>query len=106
MNIVQASHIADDRREIMKHIRIRLAEPESRHWRRIYGGLVLVEQLLQRGSRTLMVETAEGHHFDLVQRLTFLENFEFSEDKRVQAMVRQKATVLRSEVIKRIDHPD
>lgn len=105
MNIVQASHSADDRREIMKHIRVCLAETEGKKWRRIYGGLVLVEQLLQRGSRALMVETAEGHHFDLVQRLTFLESFEYSDDKRVQAMVRQKATVLRSEVITRIDHP-
>jgi hypothetical protein len=105
MSIVQASHSVDDRREIMKHLRTRLAEPEARNWRRIYGGLVLVEQLLQRGSRALMTETAEGHHFDLVQRLTFLENFEFGDDKRVQAMVRQKATVLRTEVISRVDNP-
>lgn len=104
MSIVQASHSADDRREIMKHLRVCLAEQASKYWRRVYGGLVLVEQLLQRGSRALMTETAEGHHFDLVQRLTFLSNFEYSEDKRVQAMVRQKASFLRTEVIARMEN--
>lgn len=105
MSIVQASHSADDRREIMQHLRVCLAEPQPRYWRRIYGALVVVEQLLQRGSKALMIETSEGHHFDLVQRLSFLEHFEFREDIRIQAMVRQKATILRSEVVARIQNP-
>mmetsp|Transcript_75879 Transcript_75879/g.144285 ORF Transcript_75879/g.144285 Transcript_75879/m.144285 type:complete len:327 (+) Transcript_75879:53-1033(+) len=103
MNIVQASHNPDDRREIMTHLRQCLMEASEKRWRRIYGGLVLAEQLLQRGARALMVETAEGHHFDLVQRLTFLESFEFKSDRRVQQMVRQKATLLRGVVISRIE---
>jgi hypothetical protein len=105
MNIVQASHSVDDRREIMQHLRECLSEPSEKRWRRIYGGLVLVEQLLQRGSRALMVETSEGLHFDLVQRLSFLEHFSFKTDIRVQGMVRQKAQVLRGEVISRIQNP-
>ena len=31
-------------------------------------------------------------HFDPVQRLTFLEKFEYRDDLRVQGMVRQKAS--------------
>lgn len=106
MSIVQASHSSDDRRIIMNHLRVCLCEPVNKHWRRIYGGLVVVEQLLQRGSRALMIETSEGHHFDLVQRLTFLADFEFREDIRVQAMVRQKAAHLRIEVLTRMENPD
>jgi len=106
MSIVQASHSSDDRRIIMNHLRVCLCEPVNKNWRRIYGGLVVVEQLLQRGSRALMAETAEGHHFDLVQRLTFLSDFEFREDIRVQAMVRQKAAHLRIEVLTRMEDPD
>lgn len=102
MNIVQASHSIDDRSEIMKHMRTCLAEPSESRWRRVYGGLVLLEQLLQRGSKTLMMEAAEGKHFDVVQRLSLLEHFSFKSDVRVQAMVRQKASVLRGEVIQRI----
>lgn len=105
MNIVQASHSADDRREIMTHIRECLAETSQKRWRRIHGGQVLLEQLLQRGSRALVTETSQGMHFDVVQRLTFLERFEFKEDVRVQAMVRQKASVLRGEVLERMENP-
>merc|ERR1719498_1599422 len=77
----------------MNHLRIRLSETEGKNWRRIYGSLVLVEQLLQRGSSVLMTEAAEGQHFDLVQRLSFLEKFVYRDDIRVQAMVRGKAGV-------------
>ena len=30
-------------------LRVRLAEPEPKNWRRIYSAMALVEQLLQRG---------------------------------------------------------
>lgn len=106
MTIVQATHSVDDRGEIMKHIRGCLAESCENRWRRVYGGLVLLEQLLQRGSKTLMLEAAEGKHFDVVQRLTLLEHFSFKSDVRVQGMVRQKAAVLRGEVIQRMQDAD
>eukprot|EP00413_Alexandrium_margalefii_P036466 CAMPEP_0204596628 /NCGR_PEP_ID=MMETSP0661-20131031/53342_1 /ASSEMBLY_ACC=CAM_ASM_000606 /TAXON_ID=109239 /ORGANISM="Alexandrium margalefi, Strain AMGDE01CS-322" /LENGTH=282 /DNA_ID=CAMNT_0051607247 /DNA_START=45 /DNA_END=893 /DNA_ORIENTATION=- len=100
--VSQASNNADDRREIMKHLRECLAEPAHKRWRRIYAALLLVEDLLKNGSQELLTETAEGHHFDLVQRLSLLEHFEFSTDKRVQGMVRAKATALRGDVVPRL----
>mmetsp|Transcript_46183 Transcript_46183/g.100347 ORF Transcript_46183/g.100347 Transcript_46183/m.100347 type:complete len:313 (-) Transcript_46183:226-1164(-) len=102
LSIIQASQGSDERREIMHHLKGCLSESSPGRWRRIYGGLVLMDHLLQRGSPLLVTETAEGHHFDIVQRLTFLEAFEFSTDKRVQGMMRQKATALRSELIARL----
>jgi hypothetical protein len=95
--IVEASNNEEDRRELMTHIRECLAEPTGKHWRRINGGLMIVEALLKRGSPTLITETAEGRHFDLVQRLSFLEHFDYS-DKRVINMIRSKAEALRKEV--------
>mmetsp|Transcript_45084 Transcript_45084/g.124964 ORF Transcript_45084/g.124964 Transcript_45084/m.124964 type:complete len:275 (+) Transcript_45084:49-873(+) len=103
LGIVQASFSADDRREIMRHLNACLSETSSGRWRRVHGGLVLLEQLLQRGARALVAETAEGHHFDLVQRLTFLQRFSFGSDQRVQLMVRQKATALRAGVLSRME---
>lgn len=96
--VVQASNNDEDRPEIMKHLRECLAEPSGKHWRRVYGGLVLVEALVKNGSPALITETAEGRHFDLVQRLSFLEQFH-NEDKRVMNNVRRKAEALRKEVV-------
>jgi len=96
--VAQASNNEEERREIMKHLRECLAEATGKNCRRVYGGLILLETLLKRGSPELMVETAEGHHFDLVQRLSFLEHFDFS-DRTVQGMVRTKAVALRKEVL-------
>lgn len=64
---------------------------------------MLLENLLQRGSRSLVSEISDGHHFDIVQRLSFLEQFENSVDKRVESMVRQKAKVLRADVLAKIE---
>jgi len=96
--VIEASNNEEDRPEIMKHLRECLAEPAGKHWRRIYGGLVLVEALIKNGSPMLLTETAEGRHFDLVQRLSFLEHFE-NTDKRVMNNVRKKAEGLRKEVV-------
>jgi hypothetical protein len=96
--VIEASNSEEDRPEIMKHVRECLAEPCGKHWRRIYGALVLVEALAKSGSPALMTETAEGRHFDLVQRLSFLEHFENS-DKRVMNNIRKKAESLRKEVV-------
>merc|ERR1712129_194721 len=64
--------------------------------------LILVEGPLNNGAQELFDETAEGHHFDLVQQLSLLEKFDCTTDKRVQNMVRSKASGLRAEVVSRI----
>jgi hypothetical protein len=97
-SIVQATHDEGDRRVLMRHLNECLTEKSGDRWRRVHGGLVLLQQVLQRGSRMLIGEIAEGRHCDLIQQLTFLENFAYTTDLRVQSMVRQKASVLRSEL--------
>lgn len=64
---------------------------------------MLLEEMLRRGAPSLATEISEGRHFDPVQRLTFLEKFEYRDDRRVQGMLRQKATVLRTMVIARME---
>merc|ERR1712048_972380 len=59
----------------------------------------------KRGSSELVAETAEGRHFDLVQRLSFLEHSAF-DDKRVQGMIRTKAETLRKETIDLLQNAD
>lgn len=106
--VVEATRLGEEeRREIMMHLRECLAEPQGRRWRRIYAGLVLIEELLKNGAPELVTETAEGRYFDLVQRLSLLEKFECTNDLRVQNMVRTKASGLRSEVVPRLEtHAD
>mmetsp|Transcript_25489 Transcript_25489/g.49973 ORF Transcript_25489/g.49973 Transcript_25489/m.49973 type:complete len:282 (-) Transcript_25489:122-967(-) len=100
--VVTCSHNEEDRRLIMRHIRECLAEPSAIKWRRTFAALILVEDLLKNGAQELFDETAEGHHFDLVQRLSLLEKFECTTDKRVQNMVRSKASGMRAEVVSRL----
>jgi len=87
---------------IMRHIRESLAEPSAIRWRRTHAALVLVEGLLSDGAQELFDETAEGRHFDLVQQLSLLERFDCTTDKRVQNMVRSKASGMRAEVVSRL----
>jgi hypothetical protein len=89
--IVQASYQDSDRRVIMQHLATCLNERTASRWRRIYLATHVIEQLLQRGSPELISETLNGHHFDLVQRMSFLKQFMFSEDERVQGLIRRKA---------------
>jgi len=96
--VVEATKNAEDRPEIMKHIQMCLAESSGKNWRRVYGALVLVEALVKDGAEELFAETAEGRHFDLVQRLSFLEHFD-NADKRVTNNVKKKAEALRKEVM-------
>lgn len=104
--ITQASQVADNRREIMRHLQECLSESSGARWRRVRGGLVLLEQLLKDGAPALLNEISEGLHFDPVQRLTFLEKFEYRDDLRVQGMIRQKATALRADVVARLQGSD
>jgi len=104
-SVTQASQNEDDRRDIMQHLRECLAETSGKNWQRVYSAMMLLEALLKSGSSALMKETAEGRHFDLVQRLSFLEVFSIA-DKCVQGMVRTKAMTLRKEVITALESVD
>lgn len=95
LEIVQASHHEEDRRTIMRHLYTCLNDVSSSKWRCINAGLVVADGLLSKGSRKLVSETAAGAHFDLVQRVSLLEKFEYILDKRVEAMVRRRALSLR-----------
>eukprot|EP00927_Polykrikos_kofoidii_P011795 TRINITY_DN1503_c0_g1_i2.p1 TRINITY_DN1503_c0_g1~~TRINITY_DN1503_c0_g1_i2.p1 ORF type:complete len:305 (+),score=51.23 TRINITY_DN1503_c0_g1_i2:104-916(+) len=100
--IVEASRTEEGRQDIMKHLQQCLAETSARSWLRVHAGLVVVEELLKDGCPTLFSETAEGLHFDLVQRLSFIVHFEHTTDRRAQHMVRTKASALRGEVVARL----
>jgi hypothetical protein len=100
--IAEASSTEEGRQELMRHLQQCLAEPSGAKWLRVHAGLAIVEDLLKRGSMALFAETAEGHHFDLVQRLSFLEFFEHTADRRAQHVIRTKAKPLRGQVMERL----
>lgn len=93
--VVHASHDAAGRREIMLHLHGCLSETASSQWRRVYSGISVLDSLLERGPQELVSEVAGGDHFDLLQRLSFLERYEYGYDPRVQNLVRRKALSLR-----------
>jgi hypothetical protein len=96
--VIQESHDSDCRREIMRHLRECLSESSGKRWQKIYGGMALTEKLMQHGSHDLAIEVAQGHHFDLVQKVSFLEHFDAAArgctDRRAQNVVRAKASEL------------
>jgi len=98
--VIAESHDEECRREIMRYLRECLSESNSRRWQRIYGGLALAEKLMQHGSPELLTEVAQGRHFDLVQKVSFLENFDATargcSDRRAQNVLRKKSTELRT----------
>jgi len=102
LTVTQSSYNADDRREILRHLQECLGESSGYRWRRVHGGLILLTELLKNGAPSVVTEIAEGMHFDPIQRLSFLERFEYKDDRRVQNMVRQKATALRAELLDRL----
>jgi len=103
--VCEASHTGEEARsKIMTHLRECLSDPSAKNWRKIYAALVLVEELMKSGAPALVAETAEGHHFDLVQRLSFLELFQQSADKRAEKTVRTKASALRLVLIQKLQH--
>jgi|Transcript_82292 hypothetical protein len=101
--VVAESHDADCRREIMKHIRECLSESSGKRWQKIFGGLVLTEELMKNGSPHLVIECAQGHHFDLVQKVCFLEKFDAAahgcSDRRAQQVIRLKASELLQQLV-------
>jgi len=104
--VLEASHEADLRREVMRHVCDCLSEPTGKRWQRIYGGLVLTEKLVQQGSPVLLIETAHGHHFDLVQKISLVEKFDSATrgcpDPRAQQHIRRKASELLSLLMPRL----
>jgi hypothetical protein len=100
--IIAASHNPEDRPVIMKHLHDCLSEPNYKHSNRVYGALVLLEMLLTSGSLDLLVEIAGGLHFDLAQRLSFLDHFR-CDDGRVQTMVKIKTEKLRKDALPQLE---
>jgi hypothetical protein len=101
--IIAESHDADCRREIMKHIRECMSEKQGKRWQRIFGGLVLTEELLQHGSPALVIECAHGHHFDLIQKVSLVEKIgaaaQGCSDRRAQNVIRTKACELNKNLV-------
>jgi hypothetical protein len=99
--VVAESHDADCRRAIMKHIRECLSE--GKRWQKIFGGLALTEELMKHGSPHLVIECAQGHHFDLVQKISFLGKFDAAahgcSDRRAQEVIRSKARELLDQLV-------
>lgn len=106
--VIAESHDGDCRREIMRHLHECLSEPSGRRWQRIYGGLALTEKLMQHGSPVLLAEVAQGHHFDIVQKVSFLEHFDAAargcSDRRAQSIVRKRASELRAMLVSQLEH--
>lgn len=96
--MLEASSKEEDRAEIMKHLRECFAETTGKNWQITYGAMLLTEALVKEGSPAIVEETAEGRHFDLVQRLSFLQLFQCA-DKRAVNLIRTKAEALRKEVV-------
>jgi len=103
--VVEASHDKDNRKEIMQHLRGCLTEPSGAKWRRTYAGLVLLEGLVQQGDPAIVFESSQGLHFDLVQQLSFLEQFEYSVDRRAQNLIRRKTTTVQELISQKLEDP-
>jgi len=94
--IIRASHDKDDRRKIMLHLHACLSNMASAQWRSVHAALVVMEELVNKGSDDLLHELANGIHFDLVQRCSFLEQYEYGYDDRVEGLLRKKAASVRA----------
>jgi len=107
-SILEASHEEKSRRVIMMHIRecfTNFAKAKAKAWRRIHAALLLTEELALEGSPDLVAEIASGFHFDLLQNLSFLQNFKLEEDPRAQALVRSKAGSVRRRLVPMLSCP-
>lgn len=104
--VIAESHDEDCRREIMRHLHECLSATGSKHWQKIYGGLALSEFLMHHGSPALLAEVSQGFHFDLVQKVSLLENFDAKAqactDRRAENFVRTKAKELRSMLVSQL----
>lgn len=102
--IAEASGDESNRREIMAFIQKCLKGPTpDKQWHRLYGALVLIEELMRKGDPRFLIETAEGRYFDVLQQLCFIQHFHNS-DKRVEKLVRSKATAVRAELVPKLQN--
>jgi len=104
--ILEASNDEQSRRVIMMHIfECFTQSTKAKHlpWKRIHAALILTEELLLNGSASLVSEIASGYHFDLLQQLSFLEQFQWTTDPRAQALVRSKAQSVRRTVAPKLE---
>jgi len=98
--VLEESREESGRRDIMTHVHQCLrdvAKPKS--WRRLHAAMIVVEQLLTNGSPALIAEMAVGRHFDVVQKLSFVERFQHPSNERAQSIVRLKAKVLKRSLL-------
>jgi hypothetical protein len=93
--VVKATKDAESRRVIMRHLSGCLGQTASAQWRQVYLAMLVLEELMKDGSPELVTEVANGVHFDLVQRTSFLVKYEYSFDERVQGLIRKKALQIR-----------
>lgn len=100
-SIVDACEVADNRQEIMRHLQACMSEVNIKRWRRIWGALHILEAVLQDGESELIPEMAFGLHFDVVWKATLLARFEYSGDQVAESCIREKASRLRRELLKR-----
>lgn len=99
--IVDACDVADSRQEMMCHLQECMSEVRAKKWRRIWGALHIMEAALHDGDSELIHEMAFGLHFDVVWKATLLARFEYAEDKEAEGRIREKASLLRCELIER-----
>jgi hypothetical protein len=101
--VIEESREEHGRKVIMTHVHQCLRDvAKPRAWKRLHAAMSLIEELLTRGSPALLAETAVGLHFDVVQKLSFLEHFQHTSNQRAQNMVQSKAKVVKSSLVKRL----
>lgn len=101
--VIEESREEHGRKVIMNHLRQCLTDvAKPKAWKRLHAAMILIEELMTNGSPALLAETAVGRHFDVVQKLSFVERFQHTSNERAQSMVRSKAKVLRSSLVERL----
>lgn len=94
--VIEESREEHGRKVIMNHLRQCLTDvAKPKAWKRLHAAMILIEELMTNGSAALLAETAVGRHFDVVQKLSFVERFQHTSNERAQSMVRAKAKSLR-----------
>lgn len=98
--VIQESHGQYGRQVIMTHICRCLTDvAKPKEWKRLHAAMILIEELMMKGSRVLLAETSAGLHFDILQKLSFLERFQHTASEYAQSVVRSKAQVLKSSLV-------
>eukprot|EP00746_Dinoflagellata_sp_MGD_P068378 gnl/MRDRNA2_/MRDRNA2_28153_c0_seq1.p1 gnl/MRDRNA2_/MRDRNA2_28153_c0~~gnl/MRDRNA2_/MRDRNA2_28153_c0_seq1.p1 ORF type:complete len:232 (+),score=50.55 gnl/MRDRNA2_/MRDRNA2_28153_c0_seq1:90-785(+) len=103
IEVIKESCQEHGRRVIMNHVHQCLADvTKEKTWKRIYGAMIVMEELLNNGSPALLSEISVGLHFDVIQKLALLEFFQHASNQRAKFMVRSKAQALRNNLVKQL----